>query len=119
MRRLFLLGLALTLGCGDFGSHPGGTLDAVPDQVLYEPHIREITTRYCVECHIDPPRNGAPDYFRLDQYEDDANGKLGVLNMADAIRAVTVIDYMPKGRTPLSQIEKDTIARWIAQRERW
>ena len=110
-RAAFLLLLALT-GCPGFGNED----PVVPAQVTYNDNIKAILDAHCIKCHVVPPKNGAPTGFRLDQYADDNAGNQGAMNKAPLIKSNTDIDFMPLAPNPhLTQLEKDTIARWIDQ----
>lgn len=114
---MWLPSVLLLGGCPGFGKlslDPGGA--TVPDSPTYDEHVGEILDAYCIKCHLSPPQNGAPDYFRLDQYGPDGD-LAGAGEMAEliGIRAGGENQTMPPTGNPApTQVERDTIAAWVA-----
>lgn len=112
---IVLLGLA---GCPGFGKgSPPSTLDEVPAHPTYNGEVKLILDTYCAPCHTVPPQGGAPDYFRLDRYDEDGDLH-GAFFQRDRIKARACADppSMPPGAaTQPGDIERATIARWIEQ----
>ncbi len=117
-RCAFLTMAAASLtGCPGFGSEePVGLFDEVPEFPNHAEHIAPLMVTYCLECHSDTPRLGAPATFRLDVLEDEG-GKQGLLSRADLsiVRINNASNPMPPNtRTQMNEIEKATMARWSA-----
>lgn len=113
MLLLFLLHLG---GCPGFGKvvpDAGGTVPADP---TYDEHVGPILDAYCIKCHTSPSQNGAPTDFRLDQYGPDGE-LLGAGGKADRIAARaggSNSSMPPTGNTAPTQVERDTLAAWLA-----
>ena len=120
---LFAVALAVpfALACGGFGSATG---DPVPVRPVYDPDVKAILDQHCTLCHVVPPRNGAPSYMRLDQYEDTAlpDGTFirgaGFMGCGIEFRAVqgnpTFMPPANQNQPQLDPNEKETIKRWAA-----
>src|SRR5688500_1805624 len=66
----------LALGCPGFGNEEAGD---VPDVPTYDDHVKVILDAHCLDCHVDPPANGAPNGMVLEQYEEVLDGSGGVI----------------------------------------
>jgi uncharacterized membrane protein len=103
--------------CPGFGTTvPGGAVAEVPDQPNYIDHVGPILDTYCAPCHSSPSQNGAPTYFRLDQYADDGDlsGAFSMSARIDA-RAGSASTMPPSGNPAPTDIERQTLARWVEQ----
>lgn len=107
----------LFCACPGFGSQTlGGGNSEVPADPTYVEHVAPILDAYCAPCHGDTPSGGAPDYFRLDDYEGD-DARDGAVDMADRIeaRATGESPTMPPAyATQPSDIDREILAAWIA-----
>ena len=56
---ILLLGLMFAVGVSCVGSDDSDDM-IDPDQVTYEADVRPIVEGICLNCHTDPPINGAP-----------------------------------------------------------
>ena len=107
----------LTIGCPGFGDE--GATD-VPENPTYSVEVKPILDAHCATCHTVPPANGAPDYMRLDQYEDSNGGTVfgaGSMCCAAKFRAVDGIPaVMPPPPNPrLNPTESEIVRRWADQ----
>ncbi|NHF58319.1 hypothetical protein FK220_003130 [Flavobacteriaceae bacterium TP-CH-4] len=76
--------------------------------VTYENTIRSIMQSSCVNCHDDPPRNGAPfALVTFQQVSSRANGILEAMSRQSGESAA----MPPAGRLPQNTI--DQIQQWI------
>ena len=82
------------------------------DPVTYEAHVKPIIEANCLNCHSNPPQNGAP--ISLDNYPDVTNAYIngGLLNRISAQPGQG--GFMPVGGTRLSQSSIDLIVEWEA-----
>lgn len=109
--------LFFLVACPGFGQlTAGGSVDTVPDAPSYDEHVATILDRYCAGCHTDPPAGGAPDYFRLDQYaaDGDLGGAFDMAARIDARAGGTNTTMPPSGNPAPTQVERDTLAAWVA-----
>lgn len=88
-----LAGLAL-LGACDYGIDDLSASE-VPEHPTYEADVAPLLHDHCNLCHGVPAKRGAPGGFRLDQYEDDADGREGVRSMGGSIVKIVKDDEMP------------------------
>ncbi len=90
---LFLpLLLTLDLSC----SYGIRDVSNVPDHPTYTRDIYPLFADHCLVCHSSPPDRGAPDYFRLDQYDDGAT-TAGAKTMAGTSLTDVQSGRMPPG----------------------
>ncbi|MBM4367678.1 MAG: hypothetical protein FJ102_15810 [Deltaproteobacteria bacterium] len=105
------------LACPGFGSQTlGGGSSEVPADPTYVEHAGPILDDYCAPCHGETPSGGAPDYFRLDAYENDGS-RDGAVEMADRIVARATGDsptMPPAYATQPSDIDREILAAWVA-----
>ncbi len=67
---LVVLIAAALLGACDYGIRD---VSSVPDHPTFNGNIYPLFADHCLLCHGSPPNRGAPDYFRLDVYDDQGN----------------------------------------------
>ncbi len=79
----------------------------VSGPITFEGNVRQIIAQDCLNCHTNPPRNGAP--FPLETFEEVMNRRVDIRN---SINGRTIL--MPPGRR-LSQPRIDIIETWIEQ----
>lgn len=120
IRRFVVGGIAFFLvGCPGFGSDTAR--DGLPEQPTYSENVAAILQTNCASaCHSVPPQNGAPDYMRLDQYEDSNGGTIsgaGSLCCLIKFRAVdlTPSPMPPPPRPTLSIDDTEIVRRWTLQ----
>jgi cytochrome c553 len=89
----------------------GETGEPATSGIGYDPEVKSILDEYCVACHVSPPNEGAPEYFRLDRYatEDDI---AGAYDQAARIVARTSAGTMPQGGPALSDEDVATLTAW-------
>jgi len=83
--------------------------------------IQPLTTKYCADCHSDPARTVAIDYFCLLEYEKGeavppcAAGDVGAYEQRSLVyqRTVTLKNMPPATAPQPTQAERDKIANWI------
>jgi hypothetical protein len=82
--------------------------------------IRPILVMYCGDCHGEPARTPALDYFRLDKYnaadtEPPANSDLGVYEMRGDVYAKAISQgAMPPAAEPQpSAADLDKLSEWL------
>lgn len=104
---------AFLAGCGGFGDDTVRPIDDIP---TWQGEVSALLAARCVNCHTNPPRNGAPAGFRFDKYNQAelGDGTLGASEKAPRIlaRAVNSSD-MPFGGPPLTGAQKDLLRAWI------
>lgn len=108
---------ALVLGgCPGFGARtPGSGTTEVPENPNYVDHAGPVLDAYCAPCHTAPPSGGAPDYFRLDQYDGDGTVD-GAFAMADRVAARAAGDsptMPPSYATQPTDIDREILAGWV------
>ncbi len=117
-RRLLVCVSALVLfGCPGEEDAPN-----VPENPTYDPDVKAILDASCLSCHDVPPATGAPDYMRLDQYEDTPgppNTTFGAGFMCCVIKQ-RAVDHNPSQmppppNPPLGAADSEIIRRWAAQ----
>lgn len=84
----------------------------LPDPVTYEAHVKPIIQSNCLNCHGNPPQNGAP--ISLNSYPDVSNAYVngGLLNRISSQPGES--GFMPVGGARLSQFSIDIIEKWEA-----
>lgn len=98
-----------------------GCSPAVPDNPTWTEDVRPILMANCVRCHTNPPIGGAPDYIRLDSYDDwplDNGGAMaGAAAFAGAIASFVANeeDPMPPEIGPLPERQQELLRRWAEQ----
>jgi hypothetical protein len=108
-----LLVLVLLGGCG-FGAEDVGS---VPDSPGYERDVLPLLASHCLLCHGAEPARGAPDYFRLDLY-DDQDGIAGARTMGLAMVMEVEAMRMPPAASRgdgLGPNGRALLKRWVAQ----
>ncbi|NND52272.1 MAG: hypothetical protein HKN54_07690 [Flavobacteriaceae bacterium] len=82
----------------------------LPDPVTYVDHVKPIIDANCLNCHSDPPQNGAPS--SLVDYGDVTNGYINgnLLNRISGQPGDT--GFMPEGGNRLPQLSIDIIEKW-------
>ncbi|MFC4723046.1 hypothetical protein ACFO5O_11990 [Geojedonia litorea] len=74
--------------------------------VTYEGDIKAIFTNNCIQCHGDPPTQGAPKpYVTYNQVKADVNIIISRINS-------TTNPMPPSPNSPLSQTQKTLIQQW-------
>ena len=116
MKRLLLaVALAALAGC-DYGIDDIPASE-VPEHPTFEADVRPLLHDHCTLCHGVPAKRGAPGGFRLDQYDDDEEGRSGARAKAGAIVKIVKDDEMPPaaewgdGSGPNG---KKLLERWLA-----
>ena len=112
-RAALVLAIPFLLACPGLGDEDGGD---VPESPTWNEHVQAILADHCAACHTDTPQNGAPDGFRFDAYEGDADD-LGAFDMRCDIRNRAVNgapSFMPPSGA-LGATERATLERWIEQ----
>src|SRR5437870_3469684 len=113
-RIVFVLGMGFLLGCPGFGNDSGGAVNPTPS---YTDDVAPILNGHCTVCHVVPPQNGAPAGFRMDQYDDDANGNFGAFTYRCLIKnraGEGIPSFMPPaGQPPLTPSERQTLLKWV------
>jgi hypothetical protein len=113
VRRLALPLLLALAGC-DFGVDD---ISEVPENPTYEADVRPLLRNHCTLCHGVPAKRGAPGNFRLDQYDDDGEGRFGVRSMAGALVKEVREDEMPPAAEwgdGVGRNGKELLERWLA-----
>ncbi|MEE2786721.1 MAG: c-type cytochrome domain-containing protein [Myxococcota bacterium] len=106
MIKYFLVGLtaSLMVGCPGFGNR---TLDESPSTVVtYESHVKALLANKCLNCHGDPPTNGAPANTDLTTYDQ-------AVSFADRLYDRTVVRQDMPPQIPLNEEEASIIISWI------
>ncbi|MES2811426.1 MAG: hypothetical protein V4670_03060 [Bacteroidota bacterium] len=83
--------------------------DPVPIVVKYATDVRPIIQANCIECHTDPPENGAP--MPLLTYENVRDAVID-RGLIDRISSTDPSFLMPYGRDRLPQSKIDIIIAW-------
>jgi mono/diheme cytochrome c family protein len=74
--------------------------------VTYEANIKAIFTANCIQCHGNPPTQGAPkSYITYNQVKADVNTIISRINSASS-------PMPPSPNSPLSQAQKNLIQKW-------
>lgn len=99
------------LGCAN--ASEDDLIDApqqLPDPVTYVDHVKPIIDANCLNCHDDPPENGAP--VSLIDYNDVSNAFINgnLLNRISGQPGDT--GFMPEGGNRLPQLSIDIIEKW-------
>ncbi len=114
LKKLLLLFILTAFGCSssdDSETTPDPDTNPLPNKTTtYEGDIKAIVDVHCIECHSNPPTQGAP--FSMETYQEVVN----TMNNRDFILRVTStspINVMPPaGRLPQETI--DLILDWEA-----
>lgn len=118
MKRLlvFLAPAALALAGCEYGIDDISA-DEVPDHPTWEANVRPLLHDHCTLCHGVPSKRGAPDEFRLDQYDDDEHGRSGARAMASSLVDEVKNDEMPPAAAwgdGIGPNGKKLLERWLA-----
>lgn len=110
---LFILVLAmagLTQSC-NYGIRD---ISSVPDNPTYNRDVYPLYADHCLVCHGAQPDRGAPTYFRLDRYDDDAT-TAGAKSMA-----ASALADVQSGRMPIAAKNGDGVGpNGVQMLERW
>lgn len=114
---MLILPSLLLAACPGFGAKTTGTGSTeVPENPTYVDHAGPVLDTYCAPCHTSPPGGGAPDYFRLDQYDGDGDVD-GAFAMASRVEARATGDsptMPPSYATQPSDVDRAILAGWVA-----
>lgn len=104
--------------CAVLGAVGSGCGDSAPATPTWARDVQPILAANCIKCHIAPPLDGAPEYFRLDSFEDVANDEgiivSGAQALAPTIATRVEAEEMPP-RFPLTSRQIDTLVAWFDQ----
>lgn len=96
-----------------------GCAPAVPENPTWTEDVRSIVMANCSRCHTDPPIGGAPNYLRLDRFENwplaEGGFLIGAGGLADRIadRAADEERPMPPVIGPLSDRQQEILQLWF------
>lgn len=98
--------------CSGFGDQ-----ERILETPTWDGQIQSLLEHRCIECHTTPPRNDAPDHFRLDKYRrsDPPDDLLGAYDVRARILALAVnnrpLVMPPAGALP--RRERALLEAWI------
>lgn len=107
--RNIILGLSAIVVCSCTNDSESDLIGDIPESITYNETIKPIITENCIECHSQPPQNGAPmPLLTYDQVKD------GVLHrgLIDRISSFDPAFLMPYGRSRLPQSQINLITAW-------
>jgi hypothetical protein len=105
---IFIIPVMLLQSCAN--DSESDLIDKTPiANVTYNGAVKTIITENCIECHTQPPQNGAP--MPLLTY-DNVKNAIETRGLIDRISSTDPNFSMPYGRPRLTQEKINTIIAW-------